>query len=117
MGGCLRISFSCDEPRNLDSHISARFARSKYFVLVDVDDSWNVINVKTIENPIADTAGGAGVRAAQFLHNEGVNIVVAGNFGPNALTALKQLGVRAVIVTPGITVREALIIVKKEVSG
>ncbi len=110
----MRISFSCDESKGLESRISARFARSKYFIFVDVDDNWSITNVKTMENPAAYAPGGAGVRAAQILHDEGVNVAVAGNFGPNSLVVLNQFNIKAIVVPSGLTVKEALNIVKSK---
>jgi predicted Fe-Mo cluster-binding NifX family protein len=88
----MRIAFTVDEDRGLDSIVSPKFGRAKYFVIVDWDGR-EVLGVRTIPNPGASASGGAGIKAVQGLVNERVELVVSGGFGPNALAALEELGI------------------------
>jgi predicted Fe-Mo cluster-binding NifX family protein len=45
--------------------------------------------LKVVENPYKDTRGGAGVSAANFLAEENVSIVIAGNCGSKMKDALE----------------------------
>ncbi|HDD26863.1 MAG TPA: dinitrogenase iron-molybdenum cofactor biosynthesis protein [Acidilobales archaeon] len=103
----MKIAFATEGSEGLDAVISQRFGRARFFTIVEVNEVGNVINVKVIENPGFYAERGAGVRAVQRLIEEGVNVVVAGDFGPNALAVLRSSGIRPVRVS-GVAVREAL---------
>ncbi|MFP3852943.1 MAG: NifB/NifX family molybdenum-iron cluster-binding protein [Anaerolineales bacterium] len=61
-----------------------RFGRAPYFVEVDTgDDRW-----MALPNPALDALGGAGTMAAEHLSDRGVQVVISGDFGPNAARAL-----------------------------
>ena len=87
----------------LDSPVSAVFARAPYYLVVDTD-TWDV---DATVNPAVGAAGGAGVQAAQFAAGKGVQAVIAGRIGPNALGALQAANI-PVYVTAPTTVREAV---------
>ena len=74
----------------LDDSITASFGRAPFFTIVDGD------KVEIVENPGASAARGAGVLAVNFLKERGVQMVVAGRFGPNAAMALERAGIKAV---------------------
>jgi len=95
-----------EENRGLDSIVSQRFGRAKYMIIVDVENG-EVKNIKAELNPGGQAASGAGIKAVQKLVDEGVEAVVAGAFGPNAMTALENIGIKFYQLQ-GIRVREAL---------
>ncbi len=74
-----------------DSLVETRFARASTFAIVDVDSG----SVEFVQNPAASAAGGAGPKAVQFLVDQGVEAVVAGQIGPNAQNALRSAGIKA----------------------
>jgi predicted Fe-Mo cluster-binding NifX family protein len=49
---------------------------------------------EVIKNPFSVGGGGAGWGVAKMLADKGVDVVVAGRFGPNIIQALEQRGVR-----------------------
>lgn len=65
--------------------ISKVAARADYFLIFDRDGNL----LETVANPHADAAGGAGPRAAKFLAEKKINLVIAGKIGPKMATALK----------------------------
>ncbi len=69
----------------LKARIDDRFGRAAYFVIVDLEN----MKETTIENTAKDEASGAGGRAVRLLANEGVEVVVAPELGPKAVTAIK----------------------------
>ncbi len=87
----------------LDSPVSAVFARAPYYLIVDTD-TWEV---EATLNPAVGAAGGAGVQAAQFAASKGVQAVIAGRVGPNALGALQAANI-PVYVTGPTTVKDAV---------
>ncbi|MDK2903441.1 MAG: hypothetical protein PWQ93_1360 [Clostridiales bacterium] len=69
--------------------IDSRFGRSPFFIIYDIDkDSW-----ECIENDSTASASGAGISTAQMLAAKGVNAVITGNVGPNAMQALQAAGI------------------------
>ncbi len=89
--------------QTLDAPVSGVFARAPYYLVVD-SETWSV---EATMNPAVGAAGGAGVQAAQFAASKGVEAVIAGNVGPNALGALRAANI-PVYVTPPTTVRQAV---------
>lgn len=89
---------------NLESEMDPRFGRCQYFIILDNED---VQNFKAISNDAALSGGGAGIKAAQTVINEGVEAVVSGNFGPKAYDALSSAEVK-LYTTDAATVREAV---------
>ena len=74
----------------LDSRIDPRFGRCQYFIIVDPD----TLSFEAAENPNLGAAGGAGIQAAQFISNTGVEAVITGQVGPNAFTTLQAAGIK-----------------------
>ncbi len=75
---------------SLEAAVDPRFGRTEYFVLYDLEnDSW-----EAIKNPAAYEARGAGIAAATFLVEKGVEAVITGNCGPKAFAVLAAAGVK-----------------------
>ncbi len=89
--------------QSLDSSVDPRFGRCQYFVMVDTDTMAAV----AVPNAGSEATGGAGMRAAQIIQNEGVSCVITGNVGPNAMTVLKAAGLEVRIGAVG-SAREAV---------
>ena len=89
--------------RDLEAAAEPRFGRCAYFVIVDSETG----EFSAIENPGAAAGGGAGIAAAQAVARAGAQVVIAGNYGPNAYQALSAGNIEA-YVSPGGTVREVV---------
>jgi predicted Fe-Mo cluster-binding NifX family protein len=87
---------------DLDAPASPVFGRCPTFVLVDTE----TMAFEALENPAIAAAGGAGVRAAQFIVGKGVQAVVTGNVGPNAFQVLQSAAIPIYLFDGG-TVRQA----------
>lgn len=109
----MRIAFVSEGEGSLDDGISPRFGRAQTFVIVDLNGE--VKGVKVVKNPATNSPSGAGIKAVQLLINEKVKVVVAGNFGPNALVALNELEIKYVQLSK-LSIREALEKVKDSLS-
>jgi len=90
----------------LDDQVSPVFGRCPTFTFVDTEGK-EIKNVEVVQNEFATAMGGAGIQAAQFVVNKGANVVIAGNYGPNAYPILTQAKVDIVSVY-GINVKDAI---------
>lgn len=102
-----RIVVSSTPPGGLDSLVDSRFARCAFFTVVDVDDG-KIGDVKVVANTVATVPHGAGIQAVQLVSTLGASIVITGNVGPNAFTALQQIGIKVFSCSSGITVKDAI---------
>jgi len=76
-----------------DAQVSLVSGRAPFFLIYD-----NKKLVKSIKNPFT-VGGGAGFSVAQMLNNEGVELLIAGEFGPNIKLALKEKNIETKIET------------------
>jgi len=90
----MKIALSAQGDKGLEEQIDSRFGRCPFFVFVEIDkDKKEIINNKTIKNESAEQFGGAGTTSAQFVANEGAEVVITSNTGPKAFQVLTQLGI------------------------
>lgn len=75
--------------KKLDAQLDPRFGRCAYFLVVNPDD----MSFEAFNNQSAAQGGGAGIQAAQFLASQGVETVITGNCGPNAVQTLSAAGI------------------------
>ncbi|ALM75137.1 NifB/NifX family molybdenum-iron cluster-binding protein [Thermococcus barophilus] len=92
----------------LDDFVSQAFGRAPTFTIVDVDENGNIINVQAVQNPAYSAPRAAGIQAAQFCINEGADVVIAGQFGPNSSQVLQAAGIKFVSAPPTMTVEQAV---------
>jgi len=74
---------------NLDAKLDPRFGRCAFFLVINPND----MSFEAFNNESAAQGGGAGIQAAQFLASQGVDAVITGNCGPNAVQTLAAAGV------------------------
>jgi predicted Fe-Mo cluster-binding NifX family protein len=88
---------------NLDAPASPVFGRCPTYILVDTE----TMDFEALPNPAINAAGGAGIQAAQYVTEQGVQAVLTGNVGPNAFDVLQAAGVPVYLIREG-TVRQAV---------
>lgn len=88
---------------NLEAQADPRFGRCSNFVIVDTE----TMQYQSLSNPGVTMGSGAGIQAAQAVAQAGAQAVIAGNFGPNAISALSAGGIQAYVGGMG-TVRQAV---------
>ncbi|MGD9088768.1 MAG: NifB/NifX family molybdenum-iron cluster-binding protein [Desulfobacterales bacterium] len=93
----------------MDSQLDPRFGRCAYYLVVDSDD----MRFEVYPNESAAMGGGAGIQASQFLASKGVEVVITGNCGPNAVDTLLAAGIELFTGEQG-TIRDVL---KKYATG
>ena len=89
--------------KNLDSQIDPRFGRCACFMIVETDD----MNFEVFDNENIALGGGAGIQSAQFVASKGIQAVITGNCGPNAVRTLSAAGVKLFVGQSG-TIKEAI---------
>ncbi len=90
----------------LDDKVSEVFGRAVSFTIVDVENG-DIKSVEVVRNDYAVRGGGAGIAVSQFLADKGVEVVITGNVGPNALSVLNSAGIK-VYRAGGMKVSEAI---------
>jgi len=75
--------------------VSAHFGRCPSFTLVEVKDN-EVINRSSIDNP-----GHHPGFLPQFLHDKGINVIVAGGMGMSALNLFNQVSIDTIVGVSG----------------
>jgi predicted Fe-Mo cluster-binding NifX family protein len=91
------------EGYDLDAPASHMFGRCPTYVFVDLD----TMEFEAVDNPAANAAGGAGIQAAQYVVEQGVQAVLTGNVGPNAFEVFQSAAVPVFMIPAG-TVRQAV---------
>lgn len=76
--------------RDISCQVDERFGRCQYFIIVDTDSG----EEKILENRGAVSPGGAGIAAAQQVVDQGVEYLITGHVGPNAMEVLSAAGVK-----------------------
>ena len=84
----MKIAVSA-EGSSLDAPVDPRFGRAAYFILVDSESG----EVEALLNASASEGHGAGVQAAQFVVQQGVEAIIAGRIGPNAFQVIDASGI------------------------
>jgi len=74
---------------SVESTMDPRFGRAAYFVIADTD----TVEYEIIENTAAASGGGAGITSGQLMVDKGVEAVITGNVGPNAMNVLKTANI------------------------
>lgn len=84
----MKIAIAVDTT-DIEAQIEDRAARAPYYLIVDTENGRS----GALANPAAQAERAAGQAAAAFLVSEGVNKVVAGDFGPKFRAALQHAGI------------------------
>lgn len=85
----MKIAIASDTA-DVNADVSIHGARAAFFLIFD--DSGNLD--QKLENPFASIERGAGPRVASFLADNGVDEIVAGDFGSRFEIHLEDLGIK-----------------------
>lgn len=75
--------------KTLKSSVSNKAAKCSYYLIFNSKEELTEV----IDNPYRDASRSAGPSAANYLAEEGVTIVIAGNFGSKMIDTLKSKGI------------------------
>ncbi len=74
---------------SVESMMDPRFGRAAYFYITNTD----TMESEVIENTAAASGGGAGITSGQLMVDKGVEVLITGNTGPNAMSVLKAANI------------------------
>jgi predicted Fe-Mo cluster-binding NifX family protein len=94
--------------KTLGSPLDQRFGRAEYLLIVDSD----TLEFEVMDNAAAAASGGAGIVAAQAVVEKGVQAVITGSVGPNAISVLQAAQV-AIYQGQAVSVRENIELFRK----
>lgn len=79
--------------QDLKSKIDPRFGRCYYFLVLNEEGEL----VKSVYNPGSKISKGAGIKAAQSIVDEEIEVVITGKIGPNASSVLQENDIKIYI--------------------
>lgn len=79
----MRIALPVND-KDIKSEICPSFGRTPYFLIYDTAKKSSVF----LDNLAAQSAGGAGIKAAQMLVDQSVKVIIAPRYGENAAKVL-----------------------------
>lgn len=83
--------------QSMQSDICPSFGRTPYFLIYDTETDTPVF----IKNDAAASQGGAGIKAAQLLADQGVGALISPRCGENAVAVLQQANIQLYRFMPG----------------
>lgn len=83
--------------KDLNSSICSSFGRAPYFLFYNTDTKENYY----LDNNAAASQGGAGIKTAQVMVDQGVEFLLTPRCGENAELVLKRSGIQIYQSTPG----------------
>lgn len=92
----MKITIPMNE-QTLESGVCPSFGRAPYFLLYDTDTNES----KWILNSVAESAGGAGIAAAQLLADSGADALITPRCGENAEKVLNGAEIKVYRSTDG----------------
>ncbi len=103
----MKIAVSSTD-KDLNAEVDQRFGRCKYFLIVDSEN----MDFNVISNESSMATGGAGIKAAETVVNNGAEVLITGNIGPNAHRTLVAGGMKIFTGARG-SIKEAIESYKK----
>lgn len=74
---------------NIDSEVCPSFGRTEFFLIYNTNDQSNYF----LDNSAAASQGGAGIKAAQVLVDEHVDVLITPRCGENAASVLLEANI------------------------
>ena len=83
--------------KDFESNVCESFGRAPYFLIYDTETKEGT----TIDNTAAESTGGAGIKAAQIILDQGIEALLTPRLGTNAADVLKSAKVAIYKTMPG----------------
>lgn len=83
--------------KDIESKVCESFGRAPYFLIYDTETKEGT----TIDNGAAESTGGAGIKAAQIILDQGIEALLTPRLGTNAADVLKSAKVAIYKTMPG----------------
>mgnify|MGYP006280076243 CR=1 FL=1 len=81
----MKIAITASGDSGFEAEVDSHFGRAQYFGIIDTETR----EIKFITNFARGETGGAGVKAAQVVADQKVDVLITGNLGPKAFSALQ----------------------------
>ncbi len=98
----MKVAISAVRP-SLEAQVDSRFGKSRYLIFLDAE----TMEFESVENPNLMSLMDSGVQMARLVANEGAQLLLTGQCGPQSLELLSKAGVQVFTEVKG-TVREAV---------
>ena len=85
----MNIAIPVDD-KNIKSNVCISFGRAPYFMIYNTDKEDSIY----IKNTTADSAGGAGIKAAQLIVDNKVDCLLTPRCGENAANVIKAANIK-----------------------
>jgi len=102
-----KVAIATISDKGLNDQVSPVFAKAKTFTVVEIEDN-KVRDVKILQNPAASLSHGKGPIVVQVLVNQGINAIIASEFGPNVSAMLDQNQVNRIVTKPKTLAMDAI---------
>ena len=83
--------------KDIESSVCESFGRAPYFLIYDTETKEGTM----IDNGAAESTGGAGIKAAQIILDQGIEALLTPRLGTNAADVLKSAKVAIYKTMPG----------------
>jgi len=102
----VKVAVATQGFKGLSDEVAGHFACAKTFTIIVVEGK--KVQVKVIANPATSYERGRGRAVVQMLSDEGVNVAVAGKFGPGAKAFLERNKIDVIVEKAGTRVVDVL---------
>jgi len=85
----MKIAMPSDE-KNMESSVCISFGRTPYFLIFETDTKESTF----IDNSAASSQGGAGIKAAQLLVDNHIDVLITPRCGGNAADVIKAANIK-----------------------
>lgn len=85
----MKLAIPVDE-KSMETNVCVSFGRTPYFLIYDTETN----ECTFLDNSAAASTGGAGIKAAQAIVDNGANVLLTPRCGENAANVLKAADIR-----------------------
>jgi len=85
----MKIAIPVDN-ESMEANVSVSFGRSTYFLIYETDNQ----KFEYFKNEAANSQGGAGIKAAQFLVDANIDILLTPRCGENAANVFSETNIK-----------------------
>ena len=100
------IAVTSLENTGLKSQVASHFGHAPFFTLLNIDDKFNIENIKILQNQMTGENHKPGM-VPRMLMNEGVNMLITGALGQRAFQLFNSNNIAVVPNAMNITVENA----------
>lgn len=100
----MKIAICAKNDLGLNSEVDDRFGRAEFYVIFDTEKEETIV----IENSAKNEAGGAGGIAVRLLAQQGIDVIIVPELGPNASKAINAFEITAYKIDESKTVQAVL---------